>query len=80
MGHGSFAWQVALICQTLLPNQFTILPCIKELKPGQESMYINIETAHVTSTFEIGACFYLLPQLKSSLKHLCKNYFNSLHA
>ena len=39
--------------QTHLPYYFKILPCIKELQPGHESMHVNTETASVTLTFEI---------------------------
>ena len=48
-----YAWQIILICQTLLLNYFIGLSCIKEPQSEQESMNINIETAHANLTFEI---------------------------
>ena len=59
-GRASYVWHVVSICKTLVQYYFKILPCIRKLQPGHESMHINTESMHintetasVTLTFEI---------------------------
>ena len=50
-------------------NYFVILPCIRELQPGQGSTNINTETAHDTLTYETVHCTFR-PDIVLCTKHM----------
>ena len=58
IGCGSFSRHIVLICQTIVPNYFKILPCISKLQTGLEWLHINNQAKSATLTFKIGAWFF----------------------